>query len=173
MPKKESGVLGFSPVLQYLAKEVGKLVRVDMNQTKGKGKEREIVAFKEYSVEGLPEDSVNFVTAYGLSKLLQDRVSQVDAEDKLEAMDEVFTNLIEGKLKKDRVVGAPIVSVFVEALARVKHCTIPEVQKAMKDLSDEQKDTLKKNPQVVELMAKIKLERESSEAEVSFDDLIS
>lgn len=62
---------------------------------------------KTFNVGDVPAELANgegvvSLAAYGLSQVLQDRVSSCDADEKLEAMDKVFGNLLEGKWKEAR-----------------------------------------------------------------------
>jgi hypothetical protein len=105
------------------------------------------------------------VLCYGLSKLLQDRVSDTDAgPDKLTAMREVMSRLTAGEWEKERAVGAPTVSAEVEAVAQLKGIGIPQAQKALRALAADVREKVINNPKVKELAAKIKAEREASES---------
>lgn len=119
-------------------------------------------------------DLLNFVNLYGLSKLCQDRSSDVKAgPEKLAALREVFNQLVAGQKERARVVGSPVVSVEVEALARIKGITIPDAQRALKNYDKEQKEKILANPKIVELARQIEAERANSEATVELDDMLA
>lgn len=120
----------------------------------------------------LHPDLLNFVNLYGLSKLCQDRSSEVKAgPEKLNALREVFNQLVAGQKERARVVGSPVVSVEVEALARIKGISIPDAQRALKNYDKEQKEKILSNPKIVEVARQIEMERASAETSVSLDDL--
>lgn len=127
-----------------------------------------------FDFEALPEDGEirDKVSLYGLNKLLTDRTSEKkDKIAKLDAMQEVFARLQAGEWAKERQVGAPVVSVFVEALAELKKISVPAAQKALAAYSKEVREKILSNQKVVEIAERIKEEREASE-EVKLDDLV-
>jgi hypothetical protein len=72
------------------------------------------------------------VSLYGLNKLLTDRTSgEKNKLAKLDAMESYFAMLKEGEWAKERVVGAPVVGVEVEALAELEEMSIAETQEAL------------------------------------------
>jgi len=110
----------------------------------------QIVAKREYLVNDLPSDNSAHTHAYGLNKLLTDRTSDIkDKMAKLDAMDTVFEFLCSGEWAKERVVGAPVVSCEVEALAQIMELTIPETQAALAAYSKEQRVQILGNEEVV------------------------
>jgi hypothetical protein len=111
------------------------------------------------------------VGLYGLGQFLQDRVSDTNTgPDKLEGMREVFEMLKKGEWEKERVSGGFTVSPQVEALARIKGVTIPQIQAALKSKTKEQREKILAHKSVTELAEQIKKEREG-QAEVALDDL--
>jgi hypothetical protein len=73
------------------------------------------------------------VALYGLSKLLQDRSSEVSAgPEKLASMKEVYDMLKAGQWERERKAGAPVVSSEVEALATLKKITVAQAQAALR-----------------------------------------
>jgi hypothetical protein len=112
------------------------------------------------------------VSLYGLNKLLTDRTSgEKDKLAKLDAMEGYFDMLIAGEWAKERVVGAPVVGVEVEALAEIKDITVPQAQAA---LAQYDKETRAKILGGDDVQAKAKEIRETrADAEViSLDDMI-
>lgn len=124
------------------------------------------------SVADSVRDSVNL---YGLSKLIQDRSSEVKAgPEKLSALREVFDQLAAGQWEKARVVGTPIVSAEIEALAQIKGIDIPTAQKALKQYDKEQKERILANPAIVARAAQIEAERAAANGPaVGLDDLLA
>ena len=121
------------------------------------------VAQKAYPAASIHAELRGKCGLYGLSKLLQDRTSEVDAgPDKLAAMDAVMAQLTEGKWEKDRVVGAPTVSAEVEALAQFKKITIPDAQRALRGYTAEQREKILGHPEIVKRAEAIRLKRDSA-----------
>lgn len=63
---------------------------------------------KVFSVTDVPAELANgegtiSLAGYGLSQVLQDRVSSLDTDEKMEAMEKVFENLRDGKWKEVRM----------------------------------------------------------------------
>jgi len=133
----------------------------------------DVVDTKAYGFNSVHENLRNQTALYGLSKLIQDRSSDVKAgPDKLQAMQEVLEQLTEGKWEKARVVGAPTVSAEVEALAEVKGISIPDAQKALRKYDKAQREQILGNPAIVERAKAIRARREEAE-DVSLDDLVA
>ena len=92
----------------------------------------EEVAIVGFDLVALPMAVRQQVSLYGLNKLLTDRTSGVKNKgDKLDAMQDYFELLKKGEWAKERVVGAPVVGVEVEALAEIEGISIAETQAAL------------------------------------------
>ena len=127
-----------------------------------------------FEIESVHESLRPNVALYGLSKLLQDRTSQVDAgPEKLGAMREVMALLERGEWEKERTRGAPTVSPEIEALAEIKGISVAVAQKAIRNYTPEQRAKILSNPRVVARATELKAARESEGAAVSFDDMTS
>ena len=127
---------------------------------------------RAFSIEDVHAELRANVELYGLSKLLQDRTSQVDAgPGKLAAMSEVMDLLSKGEWEKERTSGAPTVSPEVEALAEIKSLTVGQTQKVLRNYTPEQRAKILANPKVVSRANEIRAERDTGAAEASFDDL--
>ncbi len=101
---------------------------------------------------------------YGLSKLLQDRSSDVKTgPEKLAAMKAVAEQLASGQWAKERKVGAPTVSAEVEALAQFMKITIPQAQAALRRYDKAQRDDILQNAQIVSLAKTIREAREEQD----------
>lgn len=131
----------------------------------------ESVATRSYAASGVHESVRQQVGLYGLSKLLQDRASDVEVSPaKLDAMDEIYAQLAAGQWAKERKIGAVITSPEVEALARFKNCSIPAAQAALKGYPKEAKERILAHPKIVAIAEQIRKEREEQEV-LSLDDL--
>lgn len=113
------------------------------------------------------------VALYGLSKLLQDRSSDVKTgPDKLAAMKGVASQLAEGTWQKERKVGAPTVSAEVEALAQFKQITIPQAQAALRKYDKAAREQILGHAKIVELAAQIR-EARADEEVADLGDLVA
>ena len=164
MPKKE-GDLGLSVSLNTEA------MQVSVSIVKGTGKDKSVIETKDFDLADVAETLQPDVSLYGLSKILQDRTSDVtDKREKLLAMSEVMERLSEGEWAKERVGGSPTVSPEVEALADIKGISIPQAQKSLKNYDPEKRKKILGNAKVVAKAATIKAARLEAK-EVSLDDL--
>lgn len=112
----------------------------------------ELVIEENFTVSALPTDNSAHVHAYGLNKVLTDRTSDIkDKQAKLVAMAEVFELLKTGEWAKERVVGAPVVSCEVEALAQIMELSVPEAQASLAAYPKEQRAQILQNDKVVSI----------------------
>lgn len=112
------------------------------------------------------------VALYGLSKLLQDRASDTKVgPEKIAAMRAVLSQLAGGEWARERKIGAIVVSAEVEALARIKNVTVPQIQAALKSYPKEARQKILGHDSVQELAATIKTERAEAET-VDLGDLM-
>lgn len=119
---------------------------------------------KDFSIDEVHADISGTVALYGLSKLLQDRSSDVKAGvDKLAAMTEVAQQLADGKWERERKAGSPTVSCEVEALAQLKGVDVGSIQKKLRTFSKEQRETILSHASIVELANQIRATREGSD----------
>lgn len=165
MPKKSD--LGLKPVFT----DSGVLAKIVLHR--GKFKDDDII-------EELPLPDVSSfdqviqarITGYGFAKVLMDRVSGVEmGPEKLAGMRALLERFAQGEWTAERTVGAPVVSVFVEALAALKGIGIAETQKALAGYSKEQKAAMAEKAEVKAKMAEITAARAKAE-ETSLDDLL-
>lgn len=134
-----------------------------------------ILRTESYSAEDFTGAIEAQLTLYGLSKVLQDRTSDVgkiDKEDKFAAMGEVHARLVEGEWKALRKRGVQTVRVEVEALADMKRCSIPDIQQALKGYTDDQKATIFSSDDLKPFIDKVKKAREAAPV-VSLDELLA
>jgi len=108
------------------------------------------------------------VALYGLSKLLQDRSSDVQTgPGKLAAMREVAELLQTGEWERERKVGAPVVRPEVEALAEIKGCSVADIQNALRKYDKVAREKILENPAVVARAAAIRSKREATQVDLS------
>lgn len=132
------------------------------------------VGYRVFDPRELPEAISARIHAFGMSAILQTRTSAEDAVGKLEAMDGVFELLKSGTWEKERQVGAPVVSSFVEAVSRVMGISIPEAQRSLRKYDDAQKANMRENEKIREQMVIIERERaNAAEDSAELDDLLS
>lgn len=111
------------------------------------------------------------VALYGLSKLLQDRTSEVEVgPGKIAAMTALFEQFKKGVWSAERKVGSPVVSAEVEAIAALKGITVAEAQSALKKYPADVKAKMFENPVVAAKAAEIRGARKTAET-LSLDDL--
>ncbi len=134
----------------------------------------ELISEGTFCFDDLPEngDIASRVSLYGLNKLLTDRTSDCkDKENKLVQMRAVFAMLKDGEWSKERVVGAIVVSVEVEALAQLKEISVPQAQAALAAYDKDVRASILGSEAVQDAAAALRLLR--SEMEVrSLDDMI-
>ncbi len=126
-----------------------------------------------FDLDDLPNLNHQRVMLYGLNKLLTDRTSdKKDKLEKLDAMQEVFALLTSDEWSKERVVGAPVTGPEVEALARLKSLSVPQVQAALAEYDKETRQRILANEEVVELAASIRAARKEQDV-TSLDDMLT
>ena len=142
------------------------------NHETGEATAKDIILDKSvtWALHTLSEEIQNQVSIYGLGKVLQDRCSQVSADDKLTAMTATFESLLTGKWKSDRVAGSRFVSPIGQVIQDFKKCSVAAAQAAYTALSDEAKIALKEGQKdAIEAV----IEARAKQDEVSLDDMIS
>ena len=112
------------------------------------------------------------VSIYGLSKILQDRTSDMsDNPARLDAMQEVYDRLSSGQWQKEREASGRTVNPLVEALAAIKGVEVSVIQTKLKSLEAETRDKILAHPKVVAMAAEITAKKEGAAEELSLDDL--
>ncbi len=134
------------------------------------------VAIKELTFpwNEIPTDGeiADRISLYGLNKLLTDRTSdEKDKVTKLAKMSEVFDLLLSGEWSKERVVGAPVVSVEVEALAQIKELSVPQAQAALAAYDKDVRAQILGSEAVQTVAQEIRELRAATEV-VSLDDMV-
>ncbi len=118
------------------------------------------------ALTALPQAIVNQLALHGLSQKCGD--SYAGAETPAEAraaVSAVLADLTAGNWNAARAGGAVKVLVVVEALARVSGESVEDAQSVYGDLSDEDKEKLRKHPGVKAAMAAINAERAAARAQ--------
>ena len=127
---------------------------------------------QELAIDGnaLPKEIQDEIFVYGISKIVDDRLSQVPADLKMDTAQKLVDQFMAGEWKAERTVGARILPAIIEAIVQVKGCSPAAAQLAHRRLDDEQKIVLAGN--LAKQVAAIK-EARSKAAEVGLDDLLS
>ncbi len=122
----------------------------------------EVIDSHSFAASGIHDDLKQLTALYGLSKLLQDRSSDVKTgPEKLSAMKGVAEQLSSGQWQKERKVGAPTVSAEVEALAQFKGITIPQAQAALRRYDKSARDQILGHASIQELATTIREARDT------------
>ena len=127
-------------------------------------------------------DTHEFIKLYGVTKILQDRTSQVtDPYEKFDAYVELFDETLRvGLTKRDKVKqGKRLNAVQAEALARYfsakagKEVPVMAVHNNWKGLKEEQKSQVLENPAVIKLITEVSKEATEQADDVDMSDLLS
>ncbi len=137
--------------------------------------EKEVIASKAFRFADVHDDLKVKVSAYGLSKLLQDRTSSESKDaGRLDSMQNVMDRFIEGQWEKERESSGPTVSVEVEALAEIKGVGVAVIQKALRTYTAEQREKILASNTVQERAAAIKARRDAeSETDLDLEGLVA
>ncbi len=120
-------------------------------------------------------DDENNVKLYGIRKLSQERSSsEKDPEAKFEAMLETLEVLKSGLWKSDEVrTRAPQIDpVFAQAVANVRGKPLGKIVVALQNLSKEQRDAMRKHPEVVAQMEALKADIAAESDSDALGDLL-
>ncbi len=110
------------------------------------------------------------IFVYGGSKIIDDRLSQVPASLKIQEAEKLVLQFMEGDWKAERTGGARFLPTVVEAIKKVKGCSIAAAQKAYRGLDDEQRIVIKEN--LAETIREIDEARKEEDVP-ELDDLLS
>lgn len=133
-----------------------------------------------FNAEDIHPDLIPRVGLFGLSSLLQTRTSSLSTEGadaRIEGMKEVFRQISvhgDGKWEKTRVVGSPVVSAEVEALADLRGVSIPDIQESLKRYSKDDRAKILANDAVKVKADELRKARatKSDEASPDLSDLL-
>ena len=124
----------------------------------------------EVNLDQFPEEIQAEIAVYGLTKILDDRGSQVHADQKIAFCGELVSQMEAGNWKAERTGGIHLLPVVIQAIVESKGCSITAAQTAYRLLDDEQRVVLKTNLAIS--MAEIS-ETRKAEEDVELDDLLS
>lgn len=117
-----------------------------------------------------PQAIQDEIFVYGISKIIDDRLSQVAAGLKMDQAKKLVAQFLAGEWKAERTAGARFLPTVIEAIAQIKGCSVAAAQAAYRGLDDEQRIVLKGN--LAEEISAIE-EARSKADEVGLDDLLS
>lgn len=132
------------------------------------GEETPVICFHDY-----PDNVQEWLICY-TRKAHEDRTSQVPGDGKLAARMAVHEMFMDGRIKLPKAGGFFVVSAEVEAVYRLKRKSQPgislaDVQKALRQMADEDRDALLDRETVQDMAAKIRAEREAQDDEGGLD----
>lgn len=99
------------------------------------------------------------MAVYGLTKILDDRHSQLPPDDKMAELPGLVKQLMGNKWKADRVSGPKTTPPIIDVIMVLKGCTVSAAQKAWSAQSDERKAELLESLKDEILKAKEKREK--------------
>ena len=111
------------------------------------------------------------MTIYGLTKILDDRGSQVPADLKIEYCQVLVAQMEAGNWKAERTGGIHLLPLIIEAIMEAKGWKVAKSQEAYRKLDDAQRLVLKES--LSARMLKIADARKADESEETLDDLLS
>jgi len=120
-------------------------------------------------------DADESVKLYGIRKLLQERSSsEKDTDAKFDTMLETAEILKDGKWKSDEVrTRVPQIDpVFAQAVANVRGKPLGKIVVALQNLSKEQRDAMRKHPEVVAQMEALKADIAAESDSDALGDLL-
>ncbi len=144
----------------------------DRNATKGSAVKEDTATGEKFltTLDSFPDVIQDEIAVYGLSKIFDDRGSQVPADEKIAFCAVLQTQMEAGNWKAERTGGIHLLPLVIEAIIEKKGCTVTQAQGAYRALDEEQRIVLKTN--LAEEMAGIAEARKAAD-EVELDDLLS
>lgn len=122
------------------------------------------------SLDEYSEDLQAAIAVYGLTKVFDDRGSQVPADEKIAFCETLQTQFIAGDWKAERTGGIHLLPLVIQAIVSSKGCSVTAAQTAYRLLDDEQRVVLKTN--LAKSMATI-AEARRAEKKIDIGDLLS
>lgn len=123
------------------------------------------------SLDSFPEAIQESIAVYGLSKIFDDRLSQVPADLKIQECLVLQAQMESGNWKAERTGGIHVLPLIIEAIMEKKGWKVAKSQAAYRKLDDAQRVVIKEH--MAERMAKIAAARKADESEENLDDLLS
>lgn len=96
-----------------------------------------------FNLAELPDEIKSRIHVYGLGKVLQDRNSGADANDKVSGMLDTFKGFLTGAWKAERTFGARTLPAYIELIVKLKGCSVAQAQTAWKSQPDSWKSDFK------------------------------
>jgi hypothetical protein len=134
-------------------------VKVELKRRKdadAKWPDAEVIESQEFSVAGIPNvlvdgDGETSLAAYGLWKMLGERVSELSASEKITAMAAIVDKLQQGiwrekSEKSERA--ASIDPIFAQAISELKGWSLAQATKTLQALDAQQRKALKTSDKV-------------------------
>lgn len=136
--------------------------------------ENELADEAIYDTADLPEVNQLRARAYGISKIMAERTSELSpSPDKLEGIQEVWDALLTGEWERERKKGGgPTVRIEIEALAAMRGITVKQAQTLLKRYDKEKQEEIFAHEAVQAKVAELQEQMEDT-ADATFDDLIS
>lgn len=122
------------------------------------------------NLEQFPEEIQAEMAVYGMTKIFDDRGSQVPADEKISYCQVLQAQMEAGNWKAERTGGIHLLPIVIEAVIAAKGCSPAQAQLAYRLLDEEQRIVLKTN--LAESMVKI-AEARSAAQDIQLDDLLS
>ncbi|MCZ6775242.1 MAG: hypothetical protein O7D34_02155 [Ignavibacteria bacterium] len=117
-----------------------------------------------------PTEIAAEIFVYGVSKIIDDRLSQVSPDLKMRQAKELVAQFMSGDWKAERTGGIHLLPLVIDAIMLAKGCKAAAAQEAYRQLDDEQRIVLKSN--LAESMSAIAEARKGAEIP-ELDDLLS
>ncbi len=120
--------------------------------------------------KSFPEEIRAEIFVYGISKIIDDRLSQVAADDKIAETRKLVAQLKSGEWKAERVAGARQLAAVIIVIMNELGCSVHQAQDAWRKKDDAGKKALREvlAPKILEVE-----EARRTADEVSLDDLLS
>jgi hypothetical protein len=125
----------------------------------------------ETSLELYPDVIQENFTVYGITKIFDDRGSQVPADEKILFCQALQAQLIAGNWKAERTGGIHLLPLVIEAIMEEKGWKVAKAQEAYRKLDEEQRVIIKSNLKA--RMLAIAEARKADDSEASLDELLS
>jgi len=123
------------------------------------------------ALDQYPEVIQENIAVYGLTKVFDDRGSQVPADEKIAFCITLQAQMEEGNWKAERTGGIHVLPLIIEAIMEAKGWKVAKAQKAYRALDEEQRAVLKTN--LADEMSVIAEARKADEGDEDLDDLLS
>lgn len=119
---------------------------------------------------GFPDDIQKEFFVYGISKLIDDRLSQVPASEKIAETRKLVAQLKSGEWKAERVAGARQLAAVIIVIMNELGCSVHQAQAAWRKKDDDGKAMLR--VALATQIAEVEAARRTAD-EVSLDGLLS